>query len=74
LKGKRRDRKVSLPRQICMYLCRELTSAPVTDIARALGKTHPAVISNYNKIKEELARDTELAKLVQKITSMLLPG
>lgn len=74
LKGKRRDRKVSLPRQICMYLCRELTSAPVTDIARALGKTHPAVISNYNKIKEELARDTELAKLVQKITSKLLPG
>lgn len=74
LRGKRRDRKVSLPRQICMYLCRELTSAPVTEIARVLGKTHPAVINNYNKIKEELTRDTELAKLVQKIMSMLLPG
>ncbi|MBC7328499.1 chromosomal replication initiator protein DnaA [bacterium] len=74
LKGKRKDRKVSLPRQICMYLCRELTSASVTDIARALGKTHPAVISNYNKIKEEMARDQELTKLIQKITSMLLPS
>ncbi len=72
LKGKRRDRKVSLPRQICMYLCRELTSAPVTDIARALGKTHPAVITGYNKIREELTKDRELAELVQKITSTLL--
>lgn len=74
LRGKRRDRKVSLPRQICMYLCRELTSASVVDIARALGKTHPAVITNYNKIREELQKDKELAKIIQELTSILLPN
>lgn len=74
LRGKRRDRKVSLPRQICIYLCRELTAASVVDIARAVGKTHPAVINSYNKIKEDLRRDKELAKIVQEISSMLLPG
>ncbi|MBC7328978.1 chromosomal replication initiator protein DnaA [bacterium] len=74
IRGKRKDKKVAQPRQICMYLCRELTSAPITEIARALGRTHPAVISGYNKIKEELQRDKELAKLVQDITSKLLPS
>ncbi len=73
IRGKRRDRKATLPRQICMYLCRELTSAPITEIARALGKTHPAVISAYNKVKEELRNNKELTEIIQKITNKLLP-
>ncbi len=71
LRGKRKDKKVLLPRQICMYLCRELTPASVTEIAKVLGRTHPAVLNGYNRIKEQIERDKELASIIQKIISLL---
>jgi chromosomal replication initiator protein len=51
LKSKRRHRSITLPRQIAMYLCRELTDATLPEIGRSFGgRDHTTVIHSCTKI------------------------
>ena len=52
LKTKRRNKTVVLPRQIAMYLSRELTDLSLPEIGAAFGgKDHTTVLHSCNKIK-----------------------
>jgi chromosomal replication initiator protein len=51
LASRSRRRDVLVPRQLAMYLCRRYTDEPVSAIATALGRDHPAV-SNAVKVVE----------------------
>jgi chromosomal replication initiator protein len=54
LKGKRRTKEVSLPRQIAMTLARELTEASLPAIGEAFGgRDHATVIYSCQKISSE---------------------
>jgi hypothetical protein len=44
LLSRRRQRAISGPRQIAMYLCRELTARSLPDIGRRFGKDHTTVL------------------------------
>jgi len=58
IKGKRRSREVSLPRQIAMSLCRELTDASLPAIGEAFGgRDHATVIYACRKMAEEESRE-----------------
>ena len=51
--SKKRNAEIVLPRQIVMYLARELTDLPLEEIGKALGKKdHTTVMSGVNKIKD----------------------
>lgn len=59
--SKRRNSEFVLPRQICMYLCRELTTESLQSIGKALNKKdHTTVIHGIEKITEDIKKNEEL--------------
>ncbi|MEN2361424.1 chromosomal replication initiator protein DnaA [Levilactobacillus brevis] len=63
LKGKKRKKDIVMPRQIAMYLSRELTEASLPRIGNEFGgKDHTTVIHAYDKITESLKTDPQLQK------------
>lgn len=59
--SKKRNSEFVMPRQVMMYLCRELTDTSYINIAKLLGKKdHTTVIHGYNKITAELNTNEEL--------------
>jgi len=66
LKSKNNSKSVALPRQICMYLCKELTGASLPQIGREFGnKHHTTVLHSISKIKKLCEVDRELSKQIQ---------
>ncbi|MCX5714639.1 MAG: chromosomal replication initiator protein DnaA, partial [Candidatus Omnitrophica bacterium] len=53
-KSKKRNKNIVFPRQIAMYLSRELTELSLPEIGEFFGgKDHTTVLHSYNKIKED---------------------
>ena len=53
LKGKKRTKSIVEPRQIAMYLARELTNSSLPKLGTEFGKDHSTVLHAYDKINEE---------------------
>jgi chromosomal replication initiator protein len=65
LKQKTNEQKIAYPRQIAMYLAKELTSASLPEIGRAFsGKHHTTVLHSINKIDKLRQRDQDLNSLI----------
>ena len=72
LKTKRRNKTIVLPRQVAMYLTRELTDLSLPEIGASFGgKDHTTVLHSYNKIKGVLKRDTELQNKIERIIQVI---
>ncbi|MBE0477555.1 chromosomal replication initiator protein DnaA [Candidatus Aerophobetes bacterium] len=74
LKGKKRVKSIVFPRQIGMYLCRELTECSFPEIGEKFGgKDHTTIMYAWRKIKEQRKKDKiinrEIEEIIQKITS-----
>jgi chromosomal replication initiator protein len=68
LKAKNRTKAVAFPRQIAMYLTRQLTHASLAEVGRAFGgKDHTTVLHAVNKIQTLLQEDPKLRKTVDGI-------
>lgn len=68
----RRAREVARPRQVAMYLAKQLTSRSYPDIGRAFGgRDHTTVIHACETITALLTRDAQLAEQVQMVTRTL---
>ena len=66
LKGKKRDKKFVVPRQIAIYIARELTEMAYTDLGNEFGgKDHSTIMSAYNKIAEQIKIDSTLESKIQ---------
>lgn len=72
IKSKKRNRSVTTPRQIAMYLCRKLTNSSLPEIGKQFGgKDHTTVLHSFNKINEMIKSDQKFAALVDKIIKSL---
>ncbi len=72
MKGKRRTRAVVFPRQIAMYLCRELTDASLPQIGTAFGgRDHSTVIHACRKISGQMQEDAQLKAMISDIIRQL---
>lgn len=72
LRAKKRSRNVALPRQIAMYLCRELTDTSLPRIGEAFGgRDHTTVIHACEKISRDLKSDPLLQQTVNEIVDQL---
>ncbi|MFQ6016355.1 MAG: chromosomal replication initiator protein DnaA [Anaerolineae bacterium] len=61
LRSKRRTKKVVLPRQIVMYLAREMTDASLPQIGQELGgRDHSTIMYGHDKIADQLEKDEQL--------------
>ena len=58
LKSKNNSKPIVGPRQVAMYLCKQLTDCSLPDIGKAFGgKHHSTVIHSINKIRDSLKND-----------------
>ena len=65
LKAKNRTKAVAFPRQVAMYLARQLTHASLAEVGRAFGgKDHTTVLHAVDKIQTLLQEDPKLRKTV----------
>ena len=72
--SKRRQNSVVLPRQICMYLCKQLTELSTTDIGEKLGnRDHSTVIHGCSKIEENLKVDSNLQNTIETLKKKINP-
>jgi len=72
LKSKRRNKTIVLPRQIAMYLTRELTDLSLPEIGNYFGgKDHTTVLHSYNKIKEGLNLNQLLKERVERVIQII---
>lgn len=72
LKAKNNSRSVAYPRQLAMYLAKELTSASLPQIGREFGgKHHTTALHAIHKIGEMRKSDRALDKLIHKLTDSL---
>ena len=73
MKGKKKDHYISHPRQVAMYLCRELLGATQKQIGYSFGgRDHTTFIHAYNKIQHSLTKDEKLQQDVEQIKTTLL--
>lgn len=71
LLGKRRDQRVVRPRQVAMYLCKEMIGASYPEIgAQFGGKDHTTVMHAFRKVEENLG-DTFYKTSLDNITQRL---
>ena len=72
LKSKRRTRNVTVPRQLAMYLCRELTDLSLPKIGELFGgRDHTTVIHAYEKVNRERQEDSRLSALIAEISARI---
>ncbi len=72
LKAKNNSQKVVHPRQIAMFLARELAGASLPTIGRAFGnKHHTTVLHSIEKIRAEKKSDKDLNRVINKLTDSL---
>src|SRR5689334_9964035 len=65
LKSKNNSKSIALPRQIAMYLCKNLTHASLPEIGRSFGgKHHSTVIHSIKKVDEMRKTDGDFNSLV----------
>lgn len=70
--AKKRTRNVAFPRQIAMYLCRELTDYSLPRIGDFFGgRDHTTVIHAYEKISKEIEKDPNFSKIIKDMTTNL---
>jgi chromosomal replication initiator protein len=68
LKSKNNARRISQPRQIAMYVCKEVTRLSLPQIGKDFGgKHHTTVLHSIRKIDEMKKKDSEIAAALLKI-------
>ena len=72
LKQKNNSRNVVVPRQIAMYLAKQMTEASLPEIGRQFGnKHHTTVMHSIGKIDEQRRTDKDLHRTLNKLQEML---
>lgn len=72
LKLKSNTRQIAYPRQVAMYLVKDLTHASLPEIGRYFGgKHHTTVLHSIQKIEELRQRDEDLNNLIHAVTDSL---
>jgi chromosomal replication initiator protein len=71
-KARKRTKAVAFPRQVAMYLSRELTDFSLPKIGEAFGgRDHTTVIHAHDKIMATLKLDHEFSKIINNITEKI---
>ncbi len=75
LKSPRRNHEVTVPRQIAMYLAREMMGLSLTKIGDAFGGRHyTTVMSSIEKVEESIKQSPSLASLLDDIRRLIKDG
>jgi chromosomal replication initiator protein len=68
MKAKKRTKEVALPRQVAMYLSKQLTSLSLNDIGKNFGgKDHATVIYACKQVEERKAKDEVFNRMIESL-------
>ena len=71
--SKKKTKNIAYPRQIAMYLCREMTQTSLPKIGENFGKRdHTTVMHACEKVSKQLETDAELKKTINDLKSSIL--
>jgi len=74
LRARKRTKDVALPRQVAMYLARELTESSLSEIGKQVGgKDHATVIYACKQVEAKRASDEAFAKMIETLKNKLRP-
>jgi len=72
LKARSNARAIAYPRQVAMYIAKQLTGASLPEIGRAFGgKHHTTVLHSIKKIERLRKADKDLAQQLHRLTDAL---
>jgi len=72
LRSKTRTKNLTIPRQIAMYLTRELLSTQLVEIGNAFGgRDHSTVIHSLEKVQQDMSADSALKSRINRIRGNL---
>jgi len=73
LKGSKRSNDIAFPRQIAMYLCRNVAQMSLPQIGKDFGKRdHTTVMHACNKIEKEIKENQNTKLIVESVKNILL--
>ena len=73
IESSKKARSYSFPRQIAMYLCKEMTDSSLKNIGKAFGKRdHTTVIYAYEKINEQKLNDGNLSSVLSTLEELIM--
>lgn len=72
LRSKTRTKQLTVPRQVAMYLCRELLALQLVEIGNAFGgRDHSTVIHSLDRVAEDMNAEPTFSERVLKVRGML---
>ena len=72
LKGKKKTKNIVFPRQLAMYIAREITDFSTTELGEAFGgRDHATVIYSIDKIKGQLLTDPALDSQIENLKRLI---
>jgi chromosomal replication initiator protein len=72
LRSKTRTKTLTTPRQIAMFLTRELLSTQLVEIGNAFGgRDHSTVIHSLEKVQQTIIQDSDLKSRINRLRNML---
>jgi chromosomal replication initiator protein len=74
LTGNKRSSKIVVPRQIAMYLCREMIDIPLKSIGKCLGgRDHTTIIHGIEKIEQEMSVSNSMKNTIEILMKKINP-
>jgi chromosomal replication initiator protein len=74
LKARKRTKEIAIPRQIAMYISKQLTELSLSDIGKAFGgKDHATVIYACKQTDDRMKKDESFNRIVENLMSRLKP-
>jgi chromosomal replication initiator protein len=68
IKAKKRTKEIALPRQVAMYLSRQLTNLSLNDIGKSFGgKDHATVLYACKQIEEKKTKDEAFNRMIESL-------
>ena len=72
MSSRKRPARIAFPRQIAMYLCREMTAHSLVEVGDAFGRRdHATVIHACKKVEEACAKDATVSAAVEALAASL---
>lgn len=70
--SKKRNREIAVPRQVAIYLCREMTDLSTTNIGREFGnRDHTTVMHSCDKVAEQMKTEFAFKKRVEELMDLV---
>ena len=69
--SKQRPQNIAFPRQVAMYLCRELTDQSLPSIGNSFGRNHATVLHAHRSVGKKMKTDSNLRQTILSLQQRL---